>query len=133
MSREIKFRAWNMPFGSDGPMQRMTHGRAGDILKFAEMDPDNYIVEQFTGLWDSNGQKIYEGDIVRYTAEDESSFVGPVEYMANDDYPAFDIPSKYLPHQSAFESNVLSTGMTFEKLEVIGNVHANPELLEAEK
>lgn len=64
MSREIKFRAWNMPFGSDGLMQRMTHGRAGDILSFAEMDPDNYIVEQFTGLNDKNGKDIYEGDIL---------------------------------------------------------------------
>lgn len=41
----IKFRAWNMPFGKDGPMQNMMHDRAGNILALAEMQPEKYIAE----------------------------------------------------------------------------------------
>ncbi|WP_024526677.1 YopX family protein [Levilactobacillus brevis] len=61
-----KFRAWHMPFGPKGPMQEMVHGRAGSILTQAEMTPDDYIVEQYTGLKDANGNMIYENDIIKY-------------------------------------------------------------------
>lgn len=132
MSREIKFRAWHMPFGPKGPMQEMVHGKSSSILALAEMSPDKYIVEQSTGLKDANDNPIYEGDIVKYTAEDGDSFLAPVKYFAADGYPAFDIPTAFIPYWH-FESNVLSAGMEENSIEVVGNIHDSPELLEAEK
>lgn len=84
-------------------------------------------VGQYTGLTDKNGNKIFEGDIVRYRpeywCEPQQSVV---EYCADKwNYPAFDLKD----HD--YEGN----GLQFAHeegigLEVIGNIHDNPELLE---
>lgn len=124
MSRPIKFRAWcetnecwyNPHFiemNLDG--QAMLHGAEGLV----EIIPASAI-EQYTGLTDKNGKEIYEGDIVYdiYTG-DEVFIVGwdkdKASFMLTDtaDYPLayFD---EYKPGKD---------------LEVIGNVHENPELI----
>ena len=126
-----KFRAWHMPFGPKGPMQEMVHGKASSILAFAEMSPDEYIVEQYTGVKDESDVDIYEGDIVRV-----SDVYGDLSYIdviwgGSDRYPAFDIKN----HSKYYDSNALLSIVNggFEIIEVIGNVHTNPELLEADK
>ena len=132
MSREIKFRAWHMPFGSKGPMQEMLHRRASSILSFAEMNSDAYIVEQYTGLKDANGKEIYEGDIVRvFDVYEDVGYVDVVIWGGKDDYPAFDLKN----HAREYDANALSSIFNgeFETIEVIGNIHENPELVEADK
>ncbi|MGI1750562.1 YopX family protein [Levilactobacillus brevis] len=125
-----KFRAWHMPFGPKGPIQEMVHGKASSILAFAEMSPDEYIVEQYTGVKDESDVDIYEGDIVRV-----SDVYGDLSYIdviwgGSDRYPAFDIKN----HSKYYDSNALLSIVNggFEIIEVIGNVHTNPELLEAQ-
>lgn len=130
MNREIKFRAWNMPFGPKGTMQEMVHGKASSILALAEMSPDKYIVEQFTGLKDVNGKNIYEGDVVRVSDVDgNGGYVDTVIWGGEDDYPAFDLKNHDVEYDSNALSSIVNSG--FEIIEVIGNVHTNPELLEA--
>lgn len=128
-----KFRAWNMPFGPKGPMQEMVHGKASSILAFAEMSPDEYIVEQYTGLKDVNGKDIYEGDIVTVQATNDDGstdgMLGKIVY--DEDIASFEFTTtdKDGWYTSSFD-NLFEEG--FFDIHVIGNIHENPELLEAQ-
>jgi uncharacterized phage protein (TIGR01671 family) len=127
MSREIKFRAWYMPFGSKDPRQEMLHRHASSILRFAEMNPDAYIVEQFTGLKDKNGKDIYEGDILAWHSNiyRKHDWVGLVLYRGagfavQESDKSYSSP-EWLDCACRKDANII---------EVIGNIHENPELLE---
>ena len=80
------------------------------------VDPET--IGQYTGLTDKNGKKIFEGDIVR-----------------NGDYTMIVV---WYDFHAAFMLAFRVDGDYFEAisnshiyLEVIGNIHDNPELLEA--
>lgn len=100
-------------------------------------------VGQFTGLTDSKGNKIFEGDIIKWCFrsemiiyEDEpveenipQFYYDTVVYMADrSDYPAFDLEN------NTFECNGLSDLVCSGAydFEVAGNIHDNPELLEVQ-
>lgn len=124
-----KFRAWHMPFGPKGPMQEMVHEKASSILAFAEMLPDEYIVEQSTGLKDANGKEIYEGDILATS----SRIVGKLitDYLKVDwreDYAGFFCGEKQMYACLSEWDNDIKYPQTFP--EIVGNIHENPELLE---
>lgn len=82
-----------------------------------EVDPDT--VGQFTGLCDREGNEIYEGDIVR---NESAVFCGVVQYR-----DATFIIS--LGEMNGALLICLQTG----SLEIIGNIHDNPEILKGGK
>ncbi|ENA1576187.1 hypothetical protein ABFW39_002605 [Listeria monocytogenes] len=90
---------------------------------------DDVVLMQYTGLKDKNGKKIFEGDIVAFSEDDFHVFNSQVEYFSEDGYPAFDIK---VPSDYYFDSNVFSeVSMSgLHEIEVIGNIHENPELME---
>ena len=68
---------------------------------------------QYTGLTDKNGKNIFEGDIIKDRFDD----IGQIEYK---------------PKYAAFIIQGWETGFAFwvkKDIEVIGNIHDNPELL----
>ena len=83
-------------------------------------------VGQFTGLLDKNGKEIYEGDLIMantpYSTEEAKQVFWDKEragFFLKCRYAAYD--RKNLYKMSAF------------KMEIIGNIYENPELLEVEK
>ena len=83
-------------------------------LYTAEIDPET--VGQYTGLTDMNGRKIFEGDTV-WNSYDED--YGKVEW--DNDMAKFIIT---FPTFTVDFANVYG-----EELEIVGNVYDNPELL----
>ncbi|MCI2019969.1 MAG: YopX family protein [Lentilactobacillus buchneri] len=123
MSREIKFRAWHMPFGPKGPMQEMVHGTASSILVHAIISPDEYIVERSTGLKDINGKEIYEGDIVKSSYKYAQPKISQV---------IMEDGNSYILGEDLATGNEMLVIDHINEIEVISNVHTNPELLEAQ-
>ena len=103
--RQIKFRAW------DKVNKKWLETEL--ILKDEQVD----FVE-FTGLLDKNGEEIYEGDIVR-----------------------FGFANNLTTHEVVFDKNFMCRDMIHnrrevgmrefwsDRLEIIGNIYENPELI----
>lgn len=88
------------------------------------VDPET--VGQYTGMCDKRGKKIFEGDIV-------GASMPPIDCMAGFEWP----PNAVCYHQGSF-CFMTRHGATWTtlggfapavELEVLGNVHDNPELL----
>lgn len=75
-------------------------------------------VGQYTGLTDKNGKKIFEGDICKHRSNYSGNTVISVVTYTDGHFLAL------VCENSGFELS--------EKLEVIGNIHDNPELLEVQ-
>lgn len=133
MSRPIKLRAWT---GDKFIYLEIAHGGQGK--GGIKLDPGVYghlePWQQFTGLTDKNGKEIYEGDIVRLW--DEDSYPNSEELKAEDGsvYQVLWTGGsagfwlyEHLGKVAEFEWNPLTGGYW---IEVIGNIHENPELLE---
>jgi len=123
--REIEFRAWNEKTKTMSPAFNLR-----DVANRWAVIEDREIM-QFTGLRDSTGAKIFEGDIVSVSNDDyHETTVHKVVYGSKiDNYPAF-----YL---KGFDSESNSFSEIFDSgnycCAVIGNLHQHPHLLEQKK
>lgn len=115
--REIKFRAWDIRnrkivynvgiYFEDGTNNRVI-GPDSSIIYNAE-------VMQFTGLKDSNGKEIWEGDKYKWRKETGTIVFEEGCFMCKPDK----FPEEHLYELYSMQNDI----------EVIGNVYENPELL----
>lgn len=83
---------------------------------------EDIVLMQSTGLNENNGIEIFEGDIVEIIY-DREPFIGVVVYdLGETDFKATNNREDY-----GNNFQYLTVG---ESIEVIGNIHENPELLE---
>ena len=119
--REIKFRGkygnnlWL--YGSLGTRNRNNNG-IQERNSSAAILVDDGSIGQYTGMNDSNGEDIYEGDIVR--ASDNDDELAVVEWDEED--LRFTVT-----HGNVV--NGLGEGYYPREVEVVGNMYDNPELL----
>jgi len=117
--REIKFRAWEpeskemfrvvgvyFPNENSKSQDIIVNGRGGS----ANIKPEHLM--QYTGLKDKNGKEIYEGDICRveYKEPQEIKFTNGGFYFGSG-------------------TPMANFHLWSEKIEIIGNIYENPELL----
>lgn len=106
---------WVEASPADGNVQGGNDGPVGDNSQLK--------LEQYTGLKDANGKEIYEGDIVKSSYK----YVQPkISQVIMED------GNSYILGEDLATGNEMLVSDHINEIEVIGNVHTNPELLEAQ-
>lgn len=82
-----------------------------DYMQY-KVESDNWILMQYTGLKDKNGNEIYEGDIV-------------------ESYKGIRFHVQWIGNGFALHRGVTGQGLLqpTKELEIVGNIYSNPELL----
>lgn len=131
--REIKFRGKRLDNGEW--VYGDYHHRAGGVHCIIDMQPDFqgkvvYVViqvdadtvSQFTGHHDLNDKRIYEGDIVKFTAHDAlGNELGNQQGVVNFKFGSYLIGGY----------NMYDILLNDDEAEIVGNIHDNPELLKS--
>lgn len=102
----------------------ITTTKGFSIIDSAEVTPET--VGQYTGMTDKNGTKIFEGDII--CREFHGDYYTGVVYFTDDFYGY----SVTFIDGTTPEIMPLSEFHKTRYIEVIGNIHDNPELLKGE-
>ncbi len=121
--REIKFRAWHHGGGDPRVPNCMGYSEPFKAIFWTSVEREVHSVEvmQYTGLKDKNGVEIWEGDIIQYTHR-TGQRVGVVAW----DKYMFAIDGFW----ASWQDNPEDAFGEDACLEIVGNIHENPELLE---
>lgn len=149
-----RFRAWDKEFKEmvqvdalvfDEQIIKATY-KNGNVVK---EDLKNYVLMQSTGLTDSAGKEIFEGDILKFNDEwkeycqegyidGSTSGVNYVEIgtestafiFCKTKYPDSSLFYYANEEHLAFQEIITDTSFEFE---IVGNIHTNPELAEVDQ
>lgn len=124
-----KYRAWDKEFKEMVQVDALVFEE--QIIKatyknrnIVKEDLKNYVLMQSTGLKDKNGKEIFEGDVLKVTNlsswlevvsfnEKKAMFVSKEAKRKIEETPLYDL----------FNTDIF-------EVEIIGNIHTNPELAE---
>ena len=132
--RDIKFRAYYPTLGLSAPFELGRYPKWGN--KTLSYWAKKCKFEQFTGLLDKDGKDIYEGDILRFSINDNEFNIaickfGTVDKKIVDAFDGSIRDAKITGFYFAIDGFPCFPFDFFPYAEVIGNIHSNPELLEA--
>lgn len=129
--RELKFRVWDIDCHR---FEYFEIGENDDCYGMFRVAANKFgsIVEQFTGLEDKNGKEIYEGDIVNAVGIGIAQVIDSPsgEWMLYYKREPDEIKNDFacvVPKNKP--SGLWKTTLT-SYIEIVGNIHENPELLE---
>ena len=125
MNNRFKFRVWdvkNKKFLPESYFAILGNGKlivtlSGYYNDFTNTNQDDYVIQQYTGLTDKNGNLIFDGDIVQYN---QNSSYDNMDFIAkwSDDKLGFIFQSnsgEQLVNQTPHLNR-------FKHLEVVGNI-----------
>lgn len=129
--REIKFRVWH-----EGAKEMLYEDNLGDVFRW-KIEGQPIKIMEYIGLKDKNGEEIYEADILQIETKDRQIIEILCEYGIARRVMAsgweVDIPSFYFERSDGLKSFPIVYNWQrkhdLEIMEIIGNVHENPELL----
>lgn len=125
MNREIKFRAWDYDVIQEKYVIRnfesIKNNCGAYFFEPQKYQPNPHILMQFTGMKDTKGNDIYEGDILQWTSSNPFS-----------KGEAKKVQVKYVQARFWCQGTIgvyLGELLYCEKCEIVGNIYENPELL----
>ena len=134
MNNRFKFRVWdvkNKKVLPESYFAILGNGKlivtlSGYYNDFTNTNQDDYVIQQYTGLTDSNDKEIYEGDILIYKSGSipTTGVIGQVLYEADEGGYIFQWERKG-PNQNYKN---LNCDVAFESV-IVGNKFEHSELL----
>lgn len=138
--KKIKFRAWDKELNKfhyfNGIFNNKPYTETSSFPQYESIPRyHELIISQFTGLYDSNGKEIYEGDIMtseRYPFQDDGkyNYHAVVEWFDNS--AQFGYVRILVDSSKAGISNGIGDAFEDDEsiFEIIGNIYENMDLLE---
>lgn len=118
MNREFKFRAWLTKYNKMVKIYSWNIWQ--EYFMCSEYNSEFYLEEtpimQYTGLKDKNNKEIYEGDIVIHHSK-MCKIIFNVE------------EARFVLRDDEFELEIPFTNNNNKRMEIVGNIYENPELL----
>ena len=132
MNNRFKFRVWDklaerMIYPHNDNQQHFIidlNGRFHNLQNGS--GGDDYVIQQYTGLNDSNDDPIYEGDILKNHYDVGNNIIGQVLYES--DHGGYIFQWKRKVRGRGYKITNLNCDVAFESV-IVGNIFENSELL----
>lgn len=122
--REIKFRAWIKEVDEIREVEyinfwekKISYSHKFCKEYYLNADFDEIEIMEYTGLKDKNGKEIYEGDIVIHHSKMHKIIFNAEE-------------ARFVLRDDEFELEIPFTNNNSKRMEIVGNIYENPELIE---